>query len=168
VQDEVIARSPRDHDLAGLLQRADLADDAGLRLLHLLDPDGSEHVHVLDQAEAGPLRHVGDELVADLVLDALERHGQVLVVDRAQQDLHGAVLELRHVLEHEHPRPHLLRELGAALLEALEDQPLGVAVAVVDDVHERLQATHGGGLVGLEHGREPSLQVGLHLLDDVG
>src|SRR5690348_12781843 len=157
-----------DLDLAGVLERADHRDDLRLGLLDHLDLDRAEQVDLLEQILPAALGQVLGDLVAHGLRHALERGGQIGRLDLPQHQLHGAVLEVDDVLEHEHPAPDLLGQLGAAGVQGLQDEPLGGAVGPVDDLHERLQAADRGELVGLQHGGELALQRRLDLPDDLG
>src|SRR5882762_4981724 len=81
--DQFIAAS-RHVDLAGLLERADDAHDAVLRLFDRLELDRSEELDLLGEVGGRALGHVLHDLVAHLLIHALQRDRELLGVDRAQ------------------------------------------------------------------------------------
>src|SRR4051794_16640260 len=91
--DELIVVSPPDHDLARLLERADDLDDLGLRLLDLAQAYRAEHVDLVDEVLGGAFGQVAGDLVADVLADALERGGEVVGLDLAQDQLDAPVVE---------------------------------------------------------------------------
>src|SRR3954447_13524452 len=91
--DELIVIPPPDHDLARLLEGADDLDDLGLRLLDLAQAYRAEHVDLVDEVLGGAFGQVAGDLVADVLADALERGGEVVGLDLAQDQLDAAVVE---------------------------------------------------------------------------
>src|SRR5690348_12160870 len=98
----------RDHDRAGVLETADGAYDAALRLLDDGEPLRRLVLHLLEEHLGAALRHVAEDLLLDLLRDAAQRHREVLLVDVLQDELHAAVVELDDVLEDEEQHPDLL------------------------------------------------------------
>src|SRR3954466_3433438 len=99
--DELIG-PPGKHDLAGLFERTDDLDDLVASLFHVGETHRSEQVDLLGQVAGGPLGEVAHDLLAHLGTGALQGDGEVLGVDLAQHELHGAVVEPDDVFEHEH------------------------------------------------------------------
>src|SRR4051812_2584471 len=118
--DELIA-PPRHDDLVAFFQGADDLDDAIPRVLDVAEPDRPEEADLFGEVGGRPFRQVAEHLLAHQVGGALQRHGQVLGVDLAEQQLHGPVVELDDVGEHEHPAADLVRQLGVGVVERLED-----------------------------------------------
>src|SRR3954471_9546817 len=77
-----------DLDLAGVLERPDHRDDLLLRLLDHLDLDGAQQVDLLEQVLPAALGEVAGDLVADRLVDALERGGEVGRLHLTQHQLH--------------------------------------------------------------------------------
>src|SRR5918994_1768448 len=131
----ILAVASPDHDRLGLLELADLGDDAALGLLDDAAQLRRLVLDLLEQHLGRALRHVGHDLVADLLGHAAKREREVLLVDVLEQDLHAAVVELDDVLEDEEHHPDLLGEIDVGLRELVEHVALGPAVGAVEDVH---------------------------------
>src|SRR5215212_1669970 len=139
-RDELIFLSAGQREDALLLERADDADDLGLRLLDRAGAHRAEQLDLLVEVLGGTLGEVPDHLVADVGPDTLERRGEVVGLHLAQHLLQGPVVDGDDVLEDEHLRTDLLGELGIGVVQPLEDGALGGPRRAVDDLDEGLDA----------------------------
>src|SRR5690242_5520845 len=156
----------RDHDRARVLEAADGADDAALRLLDHAAALRRLVFHLLHQHLGAALRHVPEDLLLDLLGHAAERHREVLLVHVLEHELDAAVVELDDVLEDEQEHLDLLGELRVLLGERVDHVALGAAVGRVEDVREALHAARGR-VVLRGHHRELAPDDLLHVLDHV-
>src|SRR3954469_9306405 len=147
------AVAARDRQRAGVLELADDPDDPALRLLDDRAALRRLQLELLEEHLGAALRHVAENLLLDVVGDAAQGQGQVLLLDLLEHLLHAAVVDLHDVVEHEQQRADLLGQLVVELGQAVQHVALGGAVGGVQDVRERLDAT-GGGVLLRDHARQ--------------
>src|SRR3954447_22203780 len=83
----ILAVAAADHDRLGLLEGTHLGNDPALRLLNHAAQLRRLVLDLLEQHLGRALRHVGHDLVADLLGDTAERQGEVLLVDLLEDHL---------------------------------------------------------------------------------
>ena len=103
------------------------------------------------QELGGARRHVGHEEGPRRLGGALQRQGELLLVDRAQQRLRRGRVELHQVVEGEHQRLDALGAFAVRLLERGEEARLGLAVEGVEDLGDQLVRVAPLRLVEVRH-----------------
>src|SRR5688572_24037598 len=126
------------HDLALAGELLGDGDHRQLGFLDVAQPDRTHRGHVFLEHRGCPLRHVGQEQVAQRFRRALEGQRQLVLLDIAQQRLHAARVQLAQVLEGEHEGADLLGGVAVALLQRGQEAGFRRAVEVVEDLGDHL------------------------------
>src|SRR2546423_12562388 len=132
--EDIVGLAAGQHERAGLLELAHDGDDPALRLFDDALALRRLVLHLLGQHLGAALGHVGEDRVLDLLADATQRQGQILLIGLAQDELDAAVVELADVLEHEQQAAYLVGKLLVGRGQRVEHSALGRAVRAVEDV----------------------------------
>src|SRR5690606_30144822 len=158
--------SARDDDLLLLFEPADDRDNALLSVFDGADARRAGDLDLLTQHLAGTLRHVRVNVFLQIVPGALERQGQVLHLDLAQDALDRAAVQVDVDLEGEHQLADFLGDLGVLILQPVEDLALGGAVDRGEHFDQVLRAADRRVFLRDDRGHA-HLQDFLDALDDL-
>jgi hypothetical protein len=103
-------------------------------------------VQVFAHHLAGPLRHVLEDLFAQVLGRALERDDQHFGLHFAQQQLDAAVVDVDDVIEHEHLVHDLLRHVVVVVLDVVHHRTFLLAAHEVEDFGGRAHPAQRGFL----------------------
>ena len=100
-------------------------------------------------------RHVAEEEAADLLVGALQRDAELVLVDIAHQRLRRSRVELDQIVEGEHQRLDALGGFAVVFFERGNEAGFGLAVEVVEDLGHHFMGVAPPGLRQVRHEFDP-------------
>ena len=123
-----------------LFESASDLDDLVLGVLDVGEFDGPHDLELLLDHLRGTGRDGLEHLLAHGGARGLEREGEDVVADLLHDALHASVVDILKILEDEHELSDVLGESGIDLFDLSDDLPLGGLVEGVEDLGDGLDA----------------------------